>query len=380
MKMTHKITYLLVFFLVTLTSFSQEIVNGSIMHDDVEREYILYVPASYSGDVAAPLVFNFHGYTSNASEQMLYGDFRSIADTAGFLVVHPMGTPDTSGQPHWNVGFGGTDVDDLGFTSALLDSLLLDYNINEERVYSTGMSNGGFMSYYLACHLSERIAAIASVTGTMTTEMINGCMANHPMPVMEIHGTADYTVPYNGMEWMESIPNVLDHWVNFNNCNLTPTVTDVPDINTTDGSTVEHYLYSNGDNGVVVEHYKVIGGGHTWPGTAFNMGGTNYDIDASLKIWQFFAQYDINGSLNGTSTRDMALRSIRVYPNPASTHVHVEIENAGSQSCQILNIQGRVVRKEQFSSSKFTLDLQDFPQGMYFLRIGNETIKVVKQN
>ena len=86
-------------------------------------------------------------------------------------------------------------MDDLGFTAALIDSLSAEYSINQDRIYSTGMSNGGFMSYHLACELSERIAAIASVTGTMNVNQPATCSPGHPMPVMEIHGTADATVP-----------------------------------------------------------------------------------------------------------------------------------------------------------------------------------------
>ena len=177
---------------------AQQTIEDTIMYDGRMRTFILYVPESYQADVPAPLVLNFHGYTSNNLEQMFYGDFRPIADTAGFLIVHPMGTVDLLGNTHWNVGWGSSTVDDVGFTNALLDTLSAEYNINQDRIYSTGMSNGGFMSYRLACELSNRIAAIASVTGAMTINTPSTCSPEHPMPVMEIHGTADSTVPYNG--------------------------------------------------------------------------------------------------------------------------------------------------------------------------------------
>ena len=190
-------------------AFSQQTITASITHGGLQRDYILYVPANYTGTTAVPLLFNFHGYTSNATEQMWYGDFRAIADTAGFLIVHPEGKLDGSGNTHFNVGWGGSSINDVGFTSALIDSLLLDYSIDEDRVYSTGMSNGGFMSYQLACELSDRIAAIASVTGSMNMGWFNSCNPNHPMPIMEIHGTADGNVPY------ATIPSIMDFWANF---------------------------------------------------------------------------------------------------------------------------------------------------------------------
>ena len=166
-----------------ICTLSQQTINASITHGGLQRDYILYVPTSYSAATSAPLVFNFHGYTSNANEQMWYGDFRPIADTAGFIIVHPNGTLDNSGTSHWNVGWGGSTVDDIGFTESLIDNLSATYNIDNNRIYSTGMSNGGFMSYQLACELSDRIAAIASVTGSMSTNWFNSCSPTIKCPL-----------------------------------------------------------------------------------------------------------------------------------------------------------------------------------------------------
>jgi len=284
-----------------LLTLGQQTINSSIIHGGLQRDYTLYIPASYSAGTEVPLVFNFHGYTSNAFQQMLYGDFRTIADTEGFIIVHPEGTLDNSGISHWNVGWGGSTVDDIGFTEALMDSVSAIYSIDNSRIYSTGMSNGGFMSYQLACELSDRIAAIASVTGSMNIGWFNSCNPNHPMPVMEIHGTLDPTVSYNASSFTESIPDIMNYWANFNNCNSTSITTNVPDINTADGCTAEHQIWEDGSNGSIVEHYKIINGGHTWPGAIFPNGTTNQDINASAKIWEFFNKYDINGLIS-TST------------------------------------------------------------------------------
>ena len=204
----------------------------------MQRDYILYVPASYNSGNPTPLLFNFHGYTSNASQQMWYGDFRSIADTANFLLVHPQGQADSTGNTHWNVGWNGSIGDDIGFTAALIDSLSAEYNINQDRIYSTGMSNGGFMSFNLACNLSHRFAAIASVTGSMGPLMMYNCNPTHPTPVMAIHGTLDATVPYAGSSWVKSIPDVLAYWTAHNQCDTQSTFTLLPDANVFDGSSV----------------------------------------------------------------------------------------------------------------------------------------------
>ena len=103
----------------------QQTINGNLTHDNISRSYILYVPASYNSASPVPLVFCFHGYTSNSNANFSYTNFKSIADTAGFIVVHPQGTLDNNGSAHWNVGGWtvGSTVDDVGFTSALLDSI-----------------------------------------------------------------------------------------------------------------------------------------------------------------------------------------------------------------------------------------------------------------
>ena len=288
-----------------LFTLGQQTINASITHSGLQRGYTLYIPASYSTGNEVPLVFNFHGYTSNAFQQMVYGDFRTISDTEGFIIVHPEGTLDNSGTSHWNLGWGGSTVDDIGFTSALIDSISAEYNINLSRVYSTGMSNGGFMSYQLACELSDRIAAVASVTGSMITGRFNSCSPKHQMPVMQIHGTLDPTVSYNASSNTESIPDIMNYWANFNNCNSTPIITNVTDINTNDGCTAEHQIWENGTNGATAEHYKIIDGEHSWPGAVFPNGTTNQDINASEKIWEFFNKYDINGLISTTSTNNI---------------------------------------------------------------------------
>jgi len=369
-----KALFLICFSLSATLCLGQQTINDTITHDGLQRSYILYVPASYSPGNPAPLVINFHGYTSNATQQMLYGDFRMIADTAGFLLVHPMGTLDFQGNTYFNANWGGT-VDDIGFTAALIDSLASEYNVDLNRVYSTGMSNGGFMSYTLACELSNRIAAIASVTGTMNTNQTQSCTPQHPMPIMEIHGTADGTVPYNGSPGiMESIDNTLNYWVGFNQSDALAIVTNVPDIDISDGCTAEHHIYKNGVNGVEVEHYKIINGAHTWPGAPVVIGTTNYDIDASSKIWEFFAKYDINGTigLTGIDQLNKNKLEVKIYPSPARDIVTIKWNEANITSIRVLNTLGvEVSYLDVNEQSSTTISIQDWSNGMYFMEVNN---------
>src|ERR1043166_3056213 len=279
------------FLFLSLLSNAGTTIIDSIYTGGVYRNYRIYVPSAYTGTTAWPLIYNIHGYTSNAAQEQLYTNFDVIADTAHFLMVYPNATI-YMGQPTWNSGFGMA-VDDIGFLSVLIDSLDLTYNIDLDRVYSCGMSNGGFMSHTLACALSDRIAAIASVTGSMTTYQYSTCAPSHPMPVMQIHGTADGTVPYGGSSTVMNIDTLVKYWYAGDHCNPTPAYNAVPDINTADGATADHYVWNGGDNGSTVELYRINGGGHSWPGM-YPIAVTCEDFNASEKIWLFFRKYKLS--------------------------------------------------------------------------------------
>lgn len=355
---------------------AQETNTVNLSHEGLDRSYILYVPASYTGDEAVPLVFNFHGYTSNAEQQLFYGDFRPIAEEEGFIVVHPQGTVDGVGAQHFNVGWGGSTVDDVSFTGAMIDDISASYNINQKRIYSTGMSNGGFMSYELACKLSDRIAAIASVTGSMSPFTFNNCNANRPVPVLEIHGTADGTVPYTGGSVALAIPDVIDYWVDQNKCGE-PNINMIDNPTIDDVQYVEHFVYPNGDEGVNVELMRVVGGTHTWPGTLLDLGGTNYDIDASAEVWKFFSKFDIDGAIESTSTEDLELFTMKVSPNPAIDQLQVTSETSGI--LQIRDIAGKLLLRENVPSGKSKVSLDGFSPGLYIVQKGNESHKLIIQ-
>lgn len=362
-------------------SFAQQIINGSITHDDIQRDYILYLPANYSGNSAMPLVINFHGFGSNANQQLYYGDFRSIADTAGFIVVHPQGTL-FNGLTHWNVGGWtiGSTTDDVGFTAALIDSLSVDYLIDETRVFATGMSNGGFMSFLLASQLSERIAAIASVTGSMTPETFNNSFPSHPTPILQMHGTADGTVPYTGTSWSKSIDDVLEYWRDFNFCSTSPIITPLPDLDPNDGSTVELLVFGNGEHGVSVEHYKITGGGHTWPGSAFGGTGTNNDINASAEIWNFFSRFDINGLMGTTALEESEEDGLDfiIYPNPSHSYISIQTKLPIPAKYQLLSPKGKMLLQGKITSNKQQIDLSNLSPGIYYLKIDGKVSKVLR--
>jgi len=374
-----------IFLFATIYSNAQQTLNESMLHDGVTREYIVYVPAVYNGSSLVPLLFNFHGYGMSANNQMSYGNMRAVADTAGFILVYPQGTL-FWGSPHWNVGSWtlGSTADDIGFTEAMIDTLAANYNIDLNRVYSCGYSNGGYFSFELACQLSAKIAAIGSVGGTMSTETYNSCNPSHPTPVVTIHGTDDATVSYSGgkPENSESQSDVNTYWANYNNTIVSPVVSTLPNINTTDGSTVELSLYNNGDNCTSVEHYKVIGGGHDWPGGIGGKVKGNMDINASQVIWNFVSQYDINGLIGCETASSIEYNSKRnkyeVYPNPVNSALMVEMEILEEKEYRIYSTVGELVVSGMMNANINTIDLSMLPANIYVLNIDNQAIKLIK--
>ena len=253
----------------------------TLVHDNINREYVLYIPNSYDGTSAVPLLVNFHGFGGGASEFMSYADMRSIAETDTFILAYPQGSC-LDGSSHWNAcptgGDNKSDADDFGFVESMINEISSQYNIDMERIYAAGYSNGGMMAYGLANYKSDLIAAVASVSGVMLD-----CIGptSHPMPVVHLHGTSDGVLPYNGGDGWNSAQSTLEHWINFNNTVLIPTV--ISDNN------IEHYVYDQGDSLVSVEHYKYIGGDHVWFNSTFQGQNT------SELVWNFVSRFDING-------------------------------------------------------------------------------------
>ena len=356
--------------LISFAAQAQTTISKTLVNGGLTREYRIYIPAVYNSNTAVPLVFNFHGYTSNNMAQEVYGDFRPIADTANFIVVHPQGTV-ILGSTAWNTFDLASTPDDVSFVSDMIDSLKANYNIDLNRVYATGLSNGGFMSYDLACKLNSRIAAIASVTGSMIPSHFASCSPLRPTPIMEIHGDADAVVPYSGTGGLipfTHIDSLVKKWVTQNNCNPTPIMNQVANINTTDGCTAEHYEYTNGNNGSTVEFYKILGGGHTWPGTSIMIpsnGNTNMDFNASKEIWRFFRKFNL-ASLSTKIEEINSKLDIIVYPNPASGYIHVTHSYQGTVNMEIRNTMGQILMQKELSSYEKSIDISSLSSGIYF--------------
>ena len=266
--------------------------------DGLQREYLLYLPNNLVND--ASLVFVLHGYSGNALDIMEYSEMNEVADENGFAVCYPQGTADQYDNFFFNVGYefqNNPTVDDVGFIVALAEYLQETYQLSTINTFSTGMSNGGDMSYMLACQASSTFRAIAPVAGMIMENIYQNCNSESPVPVFETHGTDDDVTLYEGDPnnndgWgvYLGIPSTIDFFVNQNN--LTDlSFTELPNLDTGDGSIIESYIYSSSISNNEVWLYKVIGGGHDWPGAWGNM-----DVNISEEIWDFFNKMSVSES------------------------------------------------------------------------------------
>jgi polyhydroxybutyrate depolymerase len=265
-----------------------EILPGStstqkINHDGLERQYLIYISNSYNGQSKLPLMINFHGFGGEVNDHLAYTDMRSLADSENFILIYPQGS-ELGGYSHWNAALNGGDnkstVDDLGFVEALIN--LHSDIVNLKRVYAVGYSNGGMMSYALACYKSNLIAAIGSVSGSM---LQTDCTPSHSIPLIKLHGTSDSVISYDGNSYYSSVESILGFWINFNKTSTSPVFETVDD----NGTTIQKHLYDGGTNESSIEHYKILNGSHVWFDINFEGNNTNE------LIWNFVSKHDING-------------------------------------------------------------------------------------
>jgi polyhydroxybutyrate depolymerase len=269
----------------------------------LERTYLVHVPAKYDRNRPAPIVLVFHGGASNAERMVRFCGLNEKADEAGFLAVYPSGSGRLPGALTWNGGnccgyAAAQNIDDVAFVRAVLDDLTASAKIDAKRVYATGMSNGAIFSYRLADELSDRIAAIAPVSGTMGSET---CHPTRPLPVIHFHGTADEFVSFGGGAGSKSlsktnffsVEHTIRQWVKADGCAEEPTVAKLPD-KAHDGTIVTRKTFGPGKEGAEVVLYVIEGGGHTWPGRTPRielLGKSTKNISANDLIWEFFEKH-----------------------------------------------------------------------------------------
>ncbi len=266
--------------------------------------YELYVPSGYNG-APTPLVVNFHGLGSNGLQQQGYTAYDQVAEEEGFIVAYPTGLPSAQGLNSWELPqFDEESRDDVAFVRALIGDIGQWVCVDESRIYSTGMSNGGFFSAIVACELADVFAATFSVAGMTHPE---GCVPSQPIAMGFIHGTADDVVPYIGTGtstlltlleqgseayitaeefFSQSMPDEIAEFAADMGCDeITETAHSA--------DTQLRRFAGCDDPNVEVVFYTVQDGGHVWPGAEATINQSTLDFDASRDGWAFLSQFTL---------------------------------------------------------------------------------------
>ncbi len=343
-------------------------IEETFEYDGLQREYIYYAPEDVPEN--APLVFVMHGYTSSNQFISSYSGFNEIADVHKIAVCYPNGTPDNFGTNHWNANLTISERDDVGFLSALAVFLQQEKNLSADHTFACGMSNGGFMSYTLACQAPDVFKAIASITGTMSGADWNDCDSNNPIPIFQISGLEDNTVPvdgsmstFGGWGGAPDYITVNDFWKEKNQC----TETEVVQLS----EVIDAIYHKNGINGNQVWLYPITNMGHTWPGVwSINQFG----INAADEIWKFFSlQIE-----NPTSTENFLNDELKIFPNPTFETINVKANSDLNTSFVIYNLSGTIIAQGILNASHSSIDVSRLNQGLYFLKVQNKAFKFQK--
>lgn len=270
--------------------------------DGISRTFLLHLPETGTLIYNLPLVIVLHGHGGTGKQIMNESGFNALADRDRFIVVYPDGL-----KKAWNDGRAIAEKNKLGndakFISQLIDTLYKEYHIDTTRVFATGMSNGGFFSFYLAYKLSKKFLAIAPVCANIPKFFKDKYTTDEPVSLMLICGTEDPLVKYDGGKigfkigksrgTSLSTDESISIYIKNNKCTDKPKTEKIPDINKDDDCYATKYTYSGGINNTEVVLIKITGGGHTWPGGHQYLpkkivGTTCKDFKGADVIWEFF--------------------------------------------------------------------------------------------
>jgi polyhydroxybutyrate depolymerase len=265
------------------------------------RRYEIHVPLGYNKERPWPAIINFHGGGGRAAAARIQSGMDETADKEGFIVIYPDGTGFFQKRLlTWNAGdccsyAVNNQIKDVDFTRALLDDVATLFNIDPKRIYATGHSNGAFMAYRVACELSDRIAAIAPISGVMT---VHNCRPTRPVPIIHFHGTLDKYAPYDGGIGEKSFSKVpyrsvqqnIQEWLQLDHIPAAPIKVEKKG-----QATIATYGNSRGGEIVLVTLTDM---GHNWPGGTRMLpekytGPMGADINANDLMWDFFKQHPL---------------------------------------------------------------------------------------
>lgn len=357
--------------LLTPIAISQQ-TNQSVDINGVTRDYIQYLPNGFdAGTESLPVVFCLHGLGDNAQNMSGIG-LNIMSDTARFIPIYPQGITNNYGQTAWNNGtLLSSNVDDLSFFNAMMNLMINDYNVDPTRIYVCGFSMGAIMSYHLACNMNDRIAAIGVMSGAMSTNDYNSCSPNYLTPVIHIHGTNDATVPYDSgaLPTLQLATQSFQFWRNQHSC--APAVDSTRFADTaSDGLTFDDFVVQGCAPNASVELIRVNGGTHTYFYEPVN------DITEIHEIWRFFRLWS-NSNPAPAGINEISLGSISFYPNPVNDQLIINTES--DSRIEIYDGMGRKLEEVRIYKGENTIQLNHLKSGVYYIRHGQETKKLIKQ-
>lgn len=239
-----------------------------------DRPSTVYVPEGFTNEEPVPLVVLLHGYTSSGTGQNLYFGLSDRVDERRFVLLTPDGTRDRLNNRFWNAtnaccDLGDSGIDDESYVSGLIEEAQQRFNIDAGRVYLIGHSNGGFMSYRMACTRAGQITAIASLAGA-TFDDASACQPSQPVSVLQIHGTSDTVIRYNGGRNLgsadrqyPSAEGTAQRWSVYNGCDPTPVSGEDRDLTLGIGDESRTLSYENCEEDTSVDLWTIDRGGHT---------------------------------------------------------------------------------------------------------------------
>ncbi|MDI3545768.1 MAG: polyhydroxybutyrate depolymerase [Rikenellaceae bacterium] len=355
---------LLFVILFSYNVFSQTLVTFSF--DGQTRRYYKYVPNIYDSLKPIPVVFCLHGLGDNI-DNFINIAMHLLGEVDTFITIYPEALSSPYGNA-WNAGINymgsiiNENINDVDFLMAITDSLQIIYNIDTERIYFCGLSLGGFMAQRMACERSDKIAAVASVAGTIGNSL--NCTPSRPIAICHFHGTNDQVVYYTNNLFGLDAEELVSFWINNNHCDTNYIYKTYPDV-ANDGIVVESY-YSNSPNNLAdVMFYKAIGAGHVWLYTPVN------DISYTIEIWNFLKKFRLSSSQN---INDFSEHNIQIFPNPTNSILTITFPLQYMNDfnlIEIYNTLGELVYSQKIHSlqNQITINLSDLSEGIYFLEI-----------
>lgn len=277
----------------------------AVSPETLARNYTVYVPPTYNPSQPAAVVMALHGRPDTGVGFAYLLDLNRVARTENFIAVYPDGI-----NQGWNYtldfpGYGDNEIDDVGFLRTLINDLALDLNIDAQRVYLTGFSNGGFMTQAMACKAYDQFAAFAVIGATAFPGFEVFCAETPSIPVLFMHGTSDESIPWDGLrqqgQWVTyPVSESLGFWAVHNACDPNQVaITDLPSGGNSPGTSVRIYEFKGCADEDNITFYEIDRGGHNIPGVPGRLdsdrfGAVNMDIDAPTVIWEFLSQYTLD--------------------------------------------------------------------------------------